>query len=304
MGPLVLAIPVFNAGRFLGATLDSLNAEGTALRWWLQDGGSNDNTLEIANAAKREGDVINSASDKGQADAINTALRAMGGEIIGFINGDDVLAHGTASRVLDYFDAHPEIDLVYGSVDWIDESGAITGHHTGRIESLEDILDIYKVWWNNRQWVQPEVFFRRSLFEKVGGFDIAYHLAFDFDFWVRCFLAGARVAHIPQVFAKFRIHAAQKSTAAAKAASEIRSIVSKHLNSPAPVPQMVRWSLNAQLEYDRYQCGETVDATGHRPSFLSALLKNPQWVLSPAVRNRTQSSLAKIFGFAKPSGHK
>jgi glycosyltransferase involved in cell wall biosynthesis len=304
MGPLVLAVPVFNAERFLSATLDSLNSEGDALRWWLQDGGSTDRTLEIARAAARPGDSVHSEKDKGQADAINHALRDMGGEIIGFINGDDTLAPGTARRVLDYFAAHPEIDLVYGSIEWIDEAGATTGTHTGKIDSLTDALDIYRVWWGRRQWVQPEVFYRRSLFEKVGGFDISYNLAFDYDFWVRCFLAGARVAHIPHVFAKFRLHAAQKSTAAAKAASEIRSIVHKHLSAGAAISPFARWSLNAQLDYDHYQLGETTDATGKRPSFLRALATHPHWLLSPAVRNRTYSSLAKMTGLAKPLPNK
>ncbi len=304
MGPLTLAVPVFNAERFLAATLDSLNAEGDALRWWLQDGASTDRTLEIARTAARAGDIVASAPDRGQADAINTAMRQMGGEIVGFINGDDILAGGTARRVLDYFTAHPEIDLVYGSVDWIDENGAVTGHHTGAIDSLASVLDIYQFWWANRQWVQPEVFYRRSLFEKVGGFDISYHLAFDYDFWVRCFLAGARVAHIPQVFANFRLHAAQKSNASAKAASEIRKIVRRTLDSGAPISAWKRWCLSAQLEYDRYQIGETVDANGHRPSFASAIFRNPQWLLSKLVRSRTHSSLAKALRLGKVSGNK
>ena len=304
MGPLTLAVPVFNAERFLAATLDSLNAEDDALRWWLQDGASTDRTVEIARNVARSGDVVASAPDRGQPDALNTAMRQMGGEIVGFINGDDVLASGTARRVLDYFEAHPDIDLVYGSVDWIDENGVVTGHHTGAIDSLAAVLDIYRVWWANRQWVQPEVFYRRSLFEKVGGFDISYNLAFDYDFWVRCFLAGARVAHIPQVFAKFRLHAAQKSNASAKAASEIRKIVRRTLDSGAPISAWKRWCLSAQLEYDRYQIGETVDANGQRPSFARAIFRNPQWLLSQLVRSRTHSSLAKALRLGRMSDHK
>ena len=304
MGPLTLAVPVFNAERFLAATLDSLNAEGDALRWWLQDGASTDRTAELARNAARAGDVVVSAPDRGQADAINTAMRQMGGEIVGFINGDDILASGTSRRVLDYFAAHPDIDLVYGSVDWIDENGIVTGHHTGAIDSLVSVLDIYQVWWANRQWVQPEVFYRRSLFEKVGGFDISYNLAFDYDFWVRCFRAGARVAHIPQVFAKFRMHAAQKSNASAKAASEIRQIVRKSLDSAASISVWKRWCLSAQLEYDRYQIGETLDANGQRPSFASAIFRNPQWLLSQLVRSRTQSSLAKALRLGRVSEDK
>ncbi len=299
MTPLVLAVPVLNAGRFLGETLASLSAEGAALRWWLQDGGSTDDTLALANAAKRPGDTVHSAPDSGQADAINKSFREMGGEIIGFINGDDRIVRGTAQRVLDYFSAHPEIDLVFGKVNWIDEGSNFTGHHTGSIRDIGEVLDIYRVWWGRRQWVQPEVFFRRSLFEKVGEFDTGYHLAFDYDFWVRCFISGARVAHIPEFFADFRIHAGQKSSQAKLAAREIRSIVCRHLTADKLLSPWNRWSLLAQIEYDRYQLGETADSHGHRPSFARAFLRNPGWLLSASARSRMQSGLAKALGIKR-----
>ena len=299
MAQLVLAVPVLNAERFLAHTLQSLNAEGSAVRWWLQDGGSSDGTLDIARKAARACDTIRSATDNGQADAINTAFHEMGGDIIGFINGDDRLCAGTARRVLEFFESHPEIDLIYGKVKWIDDAGEITGQHAGFVRNLTEALDVYRVWWGKRQWVQPEVFFRRSLFEKVGEFDTGYHLAFDFDFWVRCFIKGARITHIPEFFAEFRLHARQKSSQSKLAAREIRSIVTRHLDAGAPVPPWVRWSLRAQIAYDRYQLGETADAHGNRPSFLQGLLRNPAWLLSPAARSRTQSGLDKVMGIKR-----
>src|SRR4030095_11160950 len=89
-------------------------------------------------------------------------------------------------------------ELVYGEVEWIDAGGETTGFHAGNISSLDEVLDIYGVWWAQRQWVQPEVFFRRALKERVGAFDARYHLAFDFDFLVRCFRQGAHVSRQPQ----------------------------------------------------------------------------------------------------------
>ena len=103
-GPLVLAIPVYNAELFLAETLQSLNAQGEHSRWWLQDGGSTDRTVEIARSFARPGDTVVSEADKGQTDALNRAFAKMGGEIVGFINGDDVLAPGTAERVVKYFE--------------------------------------------------------------------------------------------------------------------------------------------------------------------------------------------------------
>ncbi len=283
LAPLVLAVPVFNGERFLAETLTSLNEQGENVRWWLQDGASKDATVEIARRFARPCDKIVSEPDSGQPDALNRAFRQMGGEIIGFLNADDTLLPGTARTVLDYFASHPDIDLVCGEIEWMDEHSHVTGRHAGRIDSLADVLDIYSVWWANRQWVQPEVFFRRSLWEKAGAFDPTWNLVFDYEFWVRCFRAGARVAHLPVPFTRFRIHAAQKSAASAKAADEIRAVVRQHLDQGAPLPTVRRWKLEAELSYDLYQGGRNGASSG---SFSAEVLRHPQWLLSPPVRAR------------------
>ena len=296
---LVLAIPVMNAGEFLATTLESLNAQGPALRWWLQDGGSKDRTVGIARTYAREGDSVRSEPDAGQTDAINRAFRTMGGDIVGFINGDDLLAPGTAERVLSFFRENPDVDLVYGCVEWIDREGNPSGIHSGRIGSLPEMLDIYNVWWRKRQWVQPEVFFRRSLWEKVNGFDTRWQLAFDYDFWVRCIIAGARTAHIPEVLARFRIHSAQKSAATEKVADEIRAIVRHHLDANAPIGKWKTLTLRAHLSYDLYQLGKYAQP-GNRPQiFARALLSHPQWIFCHPVRKRVQAALARFFGLER-----
>lgn len=297
--PLTLAVPVYNAEEFLPATLESLNAQGEHVRWWLQDGASKDRTVEIARAFARPCDTIVSEPDSGQPDALNRAFAKMGGDIIGFINGDDILTPGTAERVVKYFEDHPELDLIYGRVEWMDSKGATTGRHSGRIQSLEEVLDIYGVWWSQRQWVQPEVFFRRSLWEKTAGFQPKWNLAFDYDFWVRCLRAGARVAYVHAVGARFRIHSAQKSSASEKAADDIRGIVSEHLDNGAEISPLARQRLRAHLSYDLYQLGKTTAPGKRRTPFAMALLRNPRWFLCPAVRARAKSSLAKLLGFRR-----
>jgi glycosyltransferase involved in cell wall biosynthesis len=296
---LVLAVPVFNAEEFLATTLESLNAQGGALRWWLQDGASKDRTLEIARSYAREGDTVCSEPDTGQTDAINRAFRKMGGDIVGFINGDDLLAPGAAERVLAFFRENPGIDLAYGRIEWIDRAGNPSGVHTGRIGSLPEMLDIYNVWWRKRQWVQPEVFFRRSLWEKVNGFDTRWNLAFDYDFWVRCIIAGARTAHIPEVLARFRIHSAQKSSAMEKVADEIRAIVRQHLDAHAPIGLWKNLTLRAHLSYDMYQLGRNSPPDRAPQVFARALLSHPQWLLCQPVRKRIQASLARLIGLER-----
>ncbi len=290
MNTLVLAIPVLNAERFLAETLESLNLQLSHLRWWLQDGGSTDRTLEIARRYARPGDTVTSEADGGQAAALNSAMKQMGGEIVGFINGDDCLTPGAAARVLEYFAAHPEIDLVYGSVEWMNENSKAAGTHTGQIGSLEELLNIYDVWWRKRQWVQPEVFYRRSLWEKAGGFDPKYRLAFDYDFWVRCFLAGARVGHLPEPLARIRLHGGDKSSVSEQTADEIRAIVKERLGRRAPLRGSFRRQLRARLEYDMYANAKSDAGKTRRPSLAAELLRHPYWLLAPEVRSQLGAS--------------
>jgi len=285
-GPLVLAIPTFKCARFLPETLSSLAAQGDAVRWWLQDGASKDGTVEIARKYARPCDTVVSESDRGQPDALNKAFARMGGEIVGFINGDDCLTPGAAAAVLETFERHPEVDLVYGEVEWIDAEGNQTGVHKGDISSLEELLDIYTIWFGARQWVQPEVFFRRSLWEKAGPFSTEYDLAFDYAFWVQCMLAEARVLRVPKPLARFRLHAQQKSSNAAKAASEMRDIVRKALALRPPISPRARARIIAQINYDLYHLAPTP-----KPSFAKALFRNPSWLRSPAVRQRLLHSV-------------
>ena len=167
-----------------------------------------------------------------------------------------MLANGAAAAVLETFEKYPEVELVYGEVEWIDANGCVTGHHRGDISSVGDILDIYNVWWANRQWVQPEVFWRRSLWDPVGDFSCDYDLAFDYDYWVRCFLAGVRVKRIPRVLARFRRHPEQKSSRAFDAACEIRNAAREGLRDAVNLKWWTRMRLEAALGYDRYHAGQ------------------------------------------------
>jgi hypothetical protein len=212
----------------------------------------------------------------------------MGGEIVGFINGDDCLMPGAAEAVLEAFARHPDIDLIYGEIEWMDAGGAHTGHHKGDISTLEELLDIYTVWFRERQWVQPEVFYRRSLWEKAGPFSIEFDLAFDYAFWVQCMLADARIKRMGRSLARFRRHPDQKSKSAnaAKAASEMREIVRRTLALYPPISGSARARIIAQLNYDLYQL-----APPPKPTFAKALFRNPSWLRAPAVRRRLLGSM-------------
>ncbi len=169
-------------------------------------------------------------------------------------------------------------------------AGQVTGHHAGRIDSLEEILNIYEVWWAGRQWVQPEVFWRRDLANRVGPFRGDLDLVFDFEYWVRCFEAGARVARIDQTFCQFRLHPEQKSTRAAEASKEMRQVVADRLHRHAELGADMRACLRAALSYDEYRLGEGAE---FNLPLARAILRHPEWLRLRSVRTRLRTNLAR-----------
>jgi glycosyltransferase involved in cell wall biosynthesis len=286
-----LVTPCYNSAAYIEETICSVLSQGIPeLEYMVVDGGSTDGTVEII---RRYADRLTwwvSEKDNGQVDALNKGFARATGDILGFINADDVLLPGALDAILQTFTERPEVDLIAGEVEWIDGEGRPTGSHAGEITNLEEALDIYRVWWSQRQWVQPEVFYRRALKERVGAFDQRYHLAFDFDFWVRCFRAGATVARVRKPLVQFRQHPDQKSNAVTECNREIRAIVRRHLDDGALVSPAHRRLLDARLSYDHYQ----LDADG-RQGFLRALLGHPGWLRAPEVRERLRAACARLF---------
>lgn len=303
---LTLAIPNRNGAQFLPETLRSLVANRPNVRWWFQDCCSTDQSLAIARRFATEHDTIVSEPDTGQPDALNRAFRKMGGEIVGFLNSDDCLLPGAAECVLEAFDREPDVDLVYGDIEIINEAGSVVRLHSGDIQSLSEVLNIYEVWWNQRQWVQPEVFWRRSLADRVGEFNPELDLVFDYEYWVRCFLSGAKVRKIPRVLSRFRLHAGQKSSRSAQAAREIRAVVAKTLAGNPSIPAADARRLRRMLSYDTYQAGDESMESGGRPAFGAMLLRNPNWVSLKPVRTRLASALLSRAGIwpSPPGGRR
>lgn len=283
-----LITPCRNAERYIERTIDSVLAqEGVDLEYFIQDGASTDKTFDIIRRYESKLAGWASEKDGGQPEALNRAFTRCTGEIAGFLNADDVMLPGALAAVVQAFAEHPEVDIVYGEVEWIDSAGKVIGEHAGNISTLEEVLNIYDVWWGKRQWVQPEVFFRRSFKERVGPFDTHHDIAFDYEYWVRCFRAGAKVHRLPRKLVQFRFHENQKSTQAERASNEIRAIVSKELSENSNVSPNFRKRLEARISYDRYQLSDPAK----RPSFVRALLKNPAWLWTPEVQLRLRQSL-------------
>ena len=115
-----IVTPSFNQGQFIERTLQSVASQtGSEIEHVVFVGGSTDNTVEVLKGFSPPVRWV-SKKDKGQADAINQGICATDGEIIGWLNSDDIYYPYAIARVVAYFTAHPEVDMVYGMADHID----------------------------------------------------------------------------------------------------------------------------------------------------------------------------------------
>jgi glycosyltransferase involved in cell wall biosynthesis len=206
--PLKISIvtPSFNQGRFLEETILSvLNQDYPNLEYFIIDGGSTDETVEIIKRYQDRLDGWVSEKDRGQVEAINKGLAKTTGEIFAFINSDDVFLPGVFKMVTEYFERHPESEWVCGDTIVFGE-----GFPTEQIQTVVPKSAAQCLSWSYMA-PQPGHFWKRELVQ--GGFDEAWPYDFDHDLYVRLLLAGHKCEHIPAPFAKYRLHAASKTVA-------------------------------------------------------------------------------------------
>jgi len=205
---ILLITPSYQQGQFIEFTMRSVLDQGyPALSYFVQDGGSTDNTLEILRKYEQKLAGWISAPDRGQAHAINLGFARADGEIMGWLNSDDLLLPGSLAYVGDYFTRHPDVDVVYGNRLLIDENGQEIGRwilpgHDGRALQWADYVP------------QETLFWRRELWDRVGAnVDESFQFAMDWDLLVRFQEVGAKFAHLPRFLGAFRVHSEQKTSA-------------------------------------------------------------------------------------------
>lgn len=200
-----IVTPSLNHGRFIDATLASVAAQAyPALEYIVADGGSDDGTLETLFRYADLIDRLESGPDGGQIAAINRELGRAQGEILAWLNSDDLLLPGALAYVGRYFAAHPEVDLVYGYRVLLDEFGDDVGIWTMPPHSRDAV-----------RWVdlvpQETAFWRRRLWERLGGLRDDNEIVFDWDFFRRAQDAGARIVRLPRFLGAQRQHPDQKT---------------------------------------------------------------------------------------------
>lgn len=205
--PLVSVItPSFNQAVFLPATLSSVLSQGYQhLELIVMDGGSTDGSVDILKAQTDPRLSWTSERDRGQSHAINKGLARARGEYLTYLNSDDLLTPDTVAFIVDYFEAHPEVDLILGDSMFIDANGQSLKVVHGRA------FELRKAMIGGGSLLQQGAFWRRHVTERIGDFDESLHFTMDVDYWLRAALAGFRVAYVPGVRGAFRLHDQSKT---------------------------------------------------------------------------------------------
>jgi glycosyltransferase involved in cell wall biosynthesis len=207
--PLVsIVTPSFNQARYLEETVQSvLNQDYPNLEYLIVDGASTDGSIEIIRKYEDRLTWWVSEKDRGQAEAINKGLSRARGEIIAWLNSDDIYLPGAISSAVKVFEENPEVVLVYGNMLAIDENGETTNILRYRQLNLEDLLCFQIIG-------QPAVFFRHTALKEAGDLDPTYHFLLDHHLWLRLALQG-RILHVDETWAAARYHAEAKNRAKA-----------------------------------------------------------------------------------------
>jgi len=188
---------------YLPRTIESvLSQDYPNIEYIVMDGGSTDRTLEIL---KSYGDRLTyfSEPDKGPSDAAHKGFQRAHGDIFAWLGADDLYLPGAVRTGVEALMARPEIDVLYGEGNWIDENDAVISRYPTLPFDPKDL-----------EWdcfiCQPASFIRASAYRRCG-LDPDVNFSFDYDLWIRMAKQGIRFEMIPQYLAGSRMHQGAKT---------------------------------------------------------------------------------------------
>ena len=200
--------PSYNQAAFLENTIQSVLSQGISdLEYIVVDGGSTDGSIDIIRKYADQLAWWVAEPDAGQADAINKGFRRATGEVVAWLNSDDLYAPGAIAQAVAVLDKNPDTGMIYGNAVSFDQDGFPLNDLIFDNWGLAGLLEFKII-------CQPAVFMRRTVLQDAGYLNTSYHFLLDHELWLRM----ARIAdirHVPEVWAFARHHADAKNVAQA-----------------------------------------------------------------------------------------
>lgn len=297
-----IVTPSFNQGHFIEETIRSILLQGYPnLEYIVIDGGSTDDTAEILRKYEPHLAHWVSEKDRGQSHAINKGMARATGDIRAYLNSDDIYLEGALARIAESAIRQPGVDLIHGRCRISDENGNKVGERVGSIAAFHEIVDLWHVWWKQRNFVQPEVFWTGRIADKVGPFREDLYWVMDFDYWLRILDAGGQVAFIDAELAMFRRQPAQKSTQPARTAAELRGVVKPYIFAaengerlPNRAQLQAHWLFDAVFRKEAQRSVDLDEGRMRRWTRLAGVvLRHPQIMSLPSFREHVWSTVTR-----------
>lgn len=207
---ITIVTPSYNQGEFIEETIRSIILQNYPnLEYFIIDGGSSDNTVEIIKKYEKWIDFWVSEPDNGQSDAINKGFERATGTYGNWINSDDLLAEDALIKLASHIrDSDPKT-LYLGQCIITDKKLNKIGIQTSKIQTIDDHLDIRNHWGSNAI-AQQNVLFSINQFKNVGGLNVDNHYAMDYELWGDLLLDGSQICNLDFEVGIFRRYEGQK----------------------------------------------------------------------------------------------
>jgi glycosyltransferase involved in cell wall biosynthesis len=257
---MTVVTPSFNQAAYIRRTIESVLSQNVpGLEYLIFDAGSKDGTREIlAEYHGRASIVIE--PDKGQADAVNKGLGRARGDVIGWLNSDDVYYEGACRRVLEELSAHPETDVLYGEADHIDAQDRVIEPYYTESFDYDRLKEVCFI-------CQPATFFRRRVVDELGLLRTDLRYCMDYEYWLRI-CASRPPRFVAQKLAGSRLHAETKTLGSREPVHrEILTMLRERFGAPP-----TRWVYNlAHVIVE--ESGLTRETPQANAAFVQALVK-------------------------------
>jgi len=284
--PLVSVItPTFNQADFLRDTLESVLAQDYPnIEYMVFDDGSTDETPGILSeyTGRLEWE---SQANMGQTPTINKGWERSHGDIITWLNSDDTFLPGAVSKAVNYFQQHPDIDIVFGDSLFTAADGRPI--EPSKPQAGFDYFEFVAKCHNPIP--QPSAFIRRSVIKDIGLLDPAYYYFMDWDFWLRAGIDHS-IAYFPELLSTYRLHEASKTVAqAVKAAPELEYMYRKFFALPNLPDEIRRLEKEAMVNMFFTSGGYYLQGGGRkaaRSMAIKALQTRPGAIFRPDVAHK------------------
>jgi len=296
-----IVTPNYNYVRYLETTIRSVLLQNYPnLEYIIQDDESSDGSVDLIRRYQDHLAFWSTEPNSGQPAVINRGMRRSTGSILAYINSDDYYLPGAFAAAALHFHEHPEADLIYGRCWIVNEHEEKIGEQFGRLSRLDEVLDLWRVWWAERQIVQPESFWHRRIYEKVGDLRTDLYIVFDYEYWCRMLLKGAVFQRVDAELACFRRQPIQKTSNAERVADEEMEVIRPWLwDKKVPLSLRRRTELQGQWLYSKRFLPLIAESQRGNLSKLRRWIRiallcicQPKILFSPSFRHRVRSILS------------